>query len=445
MVQHCCHLEDFPCSCKLGDGCPIVASHRRLREAHRHWHDALRGYGELDVMRTYVNGTLQALRNVTFVLQGAKRHLPEFDNWYGPWQNTLKSDPVMQWAVDARNHVTKSGDFMARSSARVSLVGSMDGPLIMEVEALPSIPDRALAAQLMRRLSPTPSLLKSGMISVERRWVDVNLPQVEVLEALGHVFSRLAAILHDCHLAMGKAEPSPWLSPAPVIGTTSANLGKPFFPPCMILPENARTSWIRMRDGARVSIRAAPMQFNPVTAKIAEDHYRGTGEEMIRSVALAKGMQQRVERLWLLAKYLMEKDGFYAPTAWLIRGDEVVWFSLLEIPENSSKHLIWDLVHREAVRRAATEVIVVSERWKSSLDPAEPDRRAEDAPDRCEYLGVDALNSNGLSLDVCGLIERRGEMTLVHDSVAHSNVIQYYLHQFRDSWGLPKFSSPEEL
>src|SRR5664279_3760262 len=101
--------------------CPIPNAHRRLEDAHFHWHEVRSAYHEPQEFRRHLNAAIQDLRNVTFALQGEKRAVPDFDNWYRPWQDRMKADPVLKWLVDARNTVVKRGDLETASTAKLSV------------------------------------------------------------------------------------------------------------------------------------------------------------------------------------------------------------------------------------------------------------------------------------------------------------------------------------
>ena len=73
-------------------GCPIPVTHGRLDQAHILWHDTAKHYCDPHTFRTYLNATIQVLRNVTFALQSEKRNVPNFDAWYETWQQRLRDD-----------------------------------------------------------------------------------------------------------------------------------------------------------------------------------------------------------------------------------------------------------------------------------------------------------------------------------------------------------------
>ncbi|HYE61328.1 MAG TPA: hypothetical protein VD997_04975 [Phycisphaerales bacterium] len=437
-TSDCEILKTFPCACASGDRCAVASAHARLREAHRHWHEALHRYSDLDGMRTYLNGTVQALRNVTFTLQAAKSRIPGFDAWYAEWQEEYRKDPVMRWAVNSRNRIVKDADLETRSVAKVDVVGSADGEIVMEVEAAPSVSNRALAAALMRKLRPTENLLRGGLLRVERRWVDSNLPEVEVLDALAHVFGRLAALLIDCHRVLRLDEDCRWL---PHDRGEAAGPRQKMMPPCMIAFEDRRSAWLRMLDGSQVEIQINQVRLDPAGEERARTRYREDSRETFRLAVLASTLEERAGHLLAVAKMFMETDGFYVPMAFLFRGPELLWQGVLHFPNNAFKHLQWDNLRRQVLRTGATEIAVVSEGWKASLNPKVPDLRAEDAPDRRETLSVDILNSKGESFTLLSMVERVDGKAVVRPP-EKLEMMGYYLDPVRQAWGLPP--TPEQ-
>ena len=87
-------------------------------DCHDHWHAALDKYMEPDGFRLELNALIQNLRNVTWLLQKQKAHLPGFSDWYPKWQAAVKPNPVMGWIVKARNRIVKEADLELLSTAR---------------------------------------------------------------------------------------------------------------------------------------------------------------------------------------------------------------------------------------------------------------------------------------------------------------------------------------
>jgi len=65
---------------------------------------------------------IQALRNFTFFLQSKKNSIGNFDEWYSPWQESMRSNPYMRFIVEMRNSIVKQGINTAKSHALIVLL-----------------------------------------------------------------------------------------------------------------------------------------------------------------------------------------------------------------------------------------------------------------------------------------------------------------------------------
>lgn len=67
---------------------------RRLGQAGRLWRRALQAYQDADLFCLEINGLIQALRSVTWLLQKELKPRQDFAQWYAVWQDRLRADPV---------------------------------------------------------------------------------------------------------------------------------------------------------------------------------------------------------------------------------------------------------------------------------------------------------------------------------------------------------------
>jgi len=170
-------------------------------DCHVHWHAAADAYMEPETFRLNLNSLIQGLRNVTFLLQSQKRDLPSFENWYGAWQRAVKDDLVMRWAVSARNRIVKQSDLEMHSTALVRL--SFDW--LNEVEEIVEVPPHYTTHRTIAGLLSAIPDLTEGVVTIERRWVDVELPSRELLDATRFVYGCLARVVKLAHGAAGIA------------------------------------------------------------------------------------------------------------------------------------------------------------------------------------------------------------------------------------------------
>lgn len=61
-------------------------------------------------------------RSVTFVMQNLRGvHGSDFDSWYLPHQEILKTDPLMRYFVDARNELEKQGKLSVATICKINV------------------------------------------------------------------------------------------------------------------------------------------------------------------------------------------------------------------------------------------------------------------------------------------------------------------------------------
>lgn len=389
------HFKD---PCELGDGCPLHAVHARLFEAHRHWHHAADAYADPDGFRTYLNACVQALRNVTFVLQKQKSNLPAFEDWYRQWQEHLKTDPILCWVVTARNQIVKQGDLETKSVARVALVSSYADPPHTEFEVKPSTPTPAILEMLMatKPKDLPEELLDTGFLKVERRWVVQDLPDHELLDALAHAFGVLRSLVRDAHrlLASVRSGPSSDASaPADVVEGP---------PGCMIATQELRTACVDARTGQVLQLQRRPGRFIP--PEVVRSHYGALDLSSLRKRTGSR-LRDLAEFFFGLGKRILERDGFHHPIVFLLSKTEMHTCSL-QFEDQTDKYVVWRAVAADVERVGATTIIAVAESWSAPFDPKHPQRHAVDSPDRTEGLAVNAASEGGEHLSIACHFER---------------------------------------
>ena len=200
----------YPKSDDNYDLCPLPKTHRRLAEAHLLWHQALANYHEPDAFRANLNATIEALRNVTFVLQKEKHAFANFDQWYDPWQERLKTDAEARWAHDARTTVVHKGELESASTAEVRLIGWQD-----KVVARMELPIETPASLVLQNLKLLELIGKAELaiarandaaVAIERRWTTPDLGGLEILESLARVYGLLSEIVLDAHITLHKCD-----------------------------------------------------------------------------------------------------------------------------------------------------------------------------------------------------------------------------------------------
>jgi hypothetical protein len=190
--------------------CPIPLTHSRLRHAHLLWHQALQNYHNSEAFRANLNATIEALRNVTFVLQNEKRVFLDFDKWYGRWQELLKADATAKWLNEARVTVVHQGDLDSYSFAEVRLE-TYSQQVLFKLEIPVQTPAQLVLenpslVQLLANADDNRPDLGDAVILIERRWSAKDLDGREILSTLAHVYGFLADMVLDAHSHLERLE-----------------------------------------------------------------------------------------------------------------------------------------------------------------------------------------------------------------------------------------------
>ena len=90
-------------------------------DAHVRWHAAADAYMDPESFRFNLNSLLESLRSVTLLLQNQKSNFADFDGWYLPLRDSMKTDSIMKWSLEARNRVVHQADLEIYSTAVVRL------------------------------------------------------------------------------------------------------------------------------------------------------------------------------------------------------------------------------------------------------------------------------------------------------------------------------------
>lgn len=411
--------------------CPLAAVDQRLDDLHRLWHQAADAYFDPDAFRLAIQGAIQTMRSVTFILQKNKAKIPNFDRWYSKWQSKLGADPLMVWMRDARNSIEKEGDLEAHSFVRAEIVASYleNGPRI-EVPA--KISDAPLA--LVRSIpagAVGDHIRKDGIVRIQRRWVENTLPDYELLDAVAVAYGRLSLLVGDAHQQLGLPKPK---ATQMETGQAYPEGGRGGRLPCMIGHADTRTLDVWLATGVPVEFETVEQELNLAEAPKLEARYRVKPTEVFGH---GNGAEERLRGLFATARKMFEKDGYHITIAFLLREDKLVGIKELRPGEHGHKYLMMRSLSHEVVIHGADAVIVMSETWSAPYDPAHPMRRAADAPGRIELLTGTMVSKGGEPLYLSAQITREGEKAKLAPTVERRGGAHFLFAPIYEAWGKP--------
>lgn len=167
----------------------------RLLQVRQLWQDAADSYFDPPRFRLSLQQCITFSRTVSFLVQAEKDSIKNFEEWYEAYRERWRSDSIMRWSVDARNTIEKQRDLETHSQVRATIVASYIGGATTDwmPQALFASPQQIFAGVPKR--FRIPHVVENGTLVIERRWIDSGLPEIEVLEALAHVYRELTEMV----------------------------------------------------------------------------------------------------------------------------------------------------------------------------------------------------------------------------------------------------------
>lgn len=326
------------------------------------------------------------------MLQKEKRQVPGFDEWYGEWQDRMKADAVLLWLDDARTRVFHKGDLEVNSTAQIRIRDEWAPAKVLATDEVSPFDSterlaKGLAAAFVEGLrertgADPPEFL---ILEVERRWVERELPDWELMDALAHAYGVMATIVAEAHGRAGaRYESSDLTHGEPEFIEVSHLAGRL---PCMVTASDQRTAMVKLSSGELMRPEYLPLP--EMTYDDAEARY-GLG----RIDRAASGDPFDLAAMYMeIARRALLVDGEVVPVTFLFgpNGRE----QLAHVAKDrAEKFLVWDYVARRVEATGATAVVSVGESWSYRVPEDELEAMIL-RPQRGEQVIVTAASQDG--------------------------------------------------
>ena len=374
----------------------------RLGDLRQLWHQTRAAYFDPRQFRIDLQSTISTARTVTFILQSNKAAIPDFEPWYEEVQARFRADPVMKWAVNARNKVEKQGDLATLSQIKVELVASYAGhpsTTWAPASVFASLSD-------IRRSIPTHLLddhvRKHGVLCVQRRWVDEELPDCEILDALAHVYGQLAQMVVDLHRHLGVQIPhgGPTQGEHLLLDTLPDGRLK-----SMEVLEAERTIYIAVATGKEMEIGRIPR--GPPPPKVTRLARKRYGKDAWSGLKDALSFREMAEVFFTEARRIMLRDGYHLPVM-------LLWKDMLPVDQiqafpadQRAKYMMMRDIAARARQIGANGVTYTSEAWTARREDVPASGFAAEAKRRGEALVMFAANSEGEMFTLQATVTRK--------------------------------------
>ncbi len=408
--------------------CLIPNTHSRLEQAHRLWHQMLENYDDPEGFRANLNSTIEALRNVTFMLQSEKSAIPGFAAWYEERQAEMKADVVMKWLQNARTTVVHKSDLKTQSTAHATVHNNLTLARF-DMELPPLVPTPVAAVSIAAKLpEPFASSGQDLVLSVERRWSVPELPDRELLDALAYAYGVLSRIVREAHERIGAPYDQRSSHDEPVI-VPDGRL------PCMITTVEVRTARVKLADYQPLIPRTGEVRYDPSIGERAAKRYSFSDSDSLGTfpddpLALAETLIPVAKRVLAKDKYHDRLAFLHTPSGW-----QIVKLDAQDRPE---KYALAQLIAEMVRRYQADAVVEISEVWVSPLEKVESEQMPERAPGRLEALIASVASSQGL----CRMIIAPFRRTILgrikfHETQVTESVAPYWLANVFEVWNVP--------
>lgn len=396
----------------------------RLLQMRQLWENASKAYFEPTRFLLEVQNCLMTSRTVTFIIQSNKAAIPDFDAWYGPHQDRMKGDPIMVWARDSRNKVEKQGDLETHSQVNAEIVASyLDGPKTdwMPANVFATTADFFKAIPQKFRIA---QVVEHGTLVIERRWIENNLPDTELLEALAHAYSVLSEIVADFVVTLGLAVP-------PVIEDSR--------PPSMARLAMDRAIYVSIKDGSIIGVRLQRARDTPIKEKQLIKRYGRKGARNAKRTRDAETFKEACEVNFKTARILLAADGYHRSIALFLKGPHLFRVIGTEHPDRASRYILMRELASFAQAEGADGVILISEAWTAALKDVPKSGYAVNAKNRGEALTMAACNSKGEEIHITAMFYRKKNKQHKVKSIDPNKMTEdtpsFILVPFMKAWG----------
>jgi len=353
----------------------------RLLQARRLWNEAADSYFDPSRFQLALQNCITTARTVTFILQSNKSHIPDFELWYEPFRDRWKADQVMRWGINARNAIEKRGDLETKSELRASVIASYLGQAStgwLQNGVFKSL-DEILRSIPLEYLEP--HVIEHGTLVVERRWVDSELPSLEVLDAVSIILFELIAMVVDLYRHLGEAAP-----------LELKDFHKDGMKPLLM----DRAAYISIKDGSSRGFRLFSKEMQ-ISAKKVLRRYKKSGGDWA-NLEHVENFEDLCEVYFSNARAVLKKDGFHRTFMFFVKDLKVIDIIDCNFPDRASKYLYIREFAQFAKKKGANAVFMIGEAWMAKEENLPNSGFASEASIREEALILDGVTSEGVDI-----------------------------------------------
>ncbi len=394
------------------------------------WVNCAKNYYNPESFRLNLNNCIQTLRSITWLLQKSKNSIPGFNEWYKKQQSQMINDNILKWLKNSRNKIVKQGDLILHSKAKIAIVTNWLEPPSLEIDIPPFTKTSDFVKVISKKITIKPSYFES-ILKIERKWVDSELPETELLEGLAHSFKFLTEILSNAHKSLLKdkyIEKCTWYR--------LYNSQKNHIFGGMNSFDWYRTSWFNLKNNEFIDIQEIPIN-KKFSQKKVRERYSNCANSL-NKFREAKNFDEEVKIFFEMAKGVLKKDGHHIPIAIIGYPNKSKKICSLVFKDKSEKILVINKIANTLKNTGAINIILISESWLYDIDKAKPSKKGIEYSDKREMLSVSALNIKGDEFHHNVIFEKLDNKIVIKEESQDKfgNYNEFLLLPIKKAWGI---------
>ncbi len=268
-----------------------------------------------------------------------------------------------------------------KSVLRIEVIGSyLEGEVsIFEQDYESSLSNEEIFQKTLDCGMPK-EVLENSYVKLQRKWIDSNYPEHELLELLGICWTAVSDLLLDA--------PNSEMDEAEQLKTGE-------LPPCMYQGSEARSIWVKVQgsDLVPTQMHQESVDFTQSDIDYVKERY---GDLPLAQTKIAPtNFKEVCELFFKQAKQVLKKDGFHHHLVAIFVDSNLVELKELRNEDQADKFRTIRLIASEIEKIGANQFLMISEAWTAPFDPNHPHRHASDSPDREEVLNLVGATKSG--------------------------------------------------
>jgi hypothetical protein len=185
------------------DNCPIPSTHAKCNEARYFLIECLFHYHYPQQFLFNLNAFIQAIRNITFMLQSEDAKPIGFKEWYEAKQKEMQNNPTLRRLVYARNIVVKKSSLKSKSKVMCGLFRGRRMKMSISHDIYPFIKTEELMEITSKFINKTflggKHTTVGEQAGIERKWVVEELGDGEVIAQCLDALNYMISLVEEAH------------------------------------------------------------------------------------------------------------------------------------------------------------------------------------------------------------------------------------------------------